>query len=1041
MGFKTFGKLVGNTPAAAVLAATAAGNTTTPYTTQIAGAKFMAWGEGASSNTFNRALGALQTNIEALAESLDAPALADTRIVGADVAGEAYGSAALHGLVAATEEVALDGDLTANGTAPITWIYTGLHQDQIHKFIRLYRYSGDTQAGQNSYDGPTPPNAYQTGEIFPDDIYDSTGTSLFAGQTYLTGLGDRAPHTVAAWIPPITPVITKLPPYGSTVTTDDVATWWKDGLALTNYTWAELYMRPGCFVHIAGAGANTGLYRISRVRNAGEPSTDKAVLSRGGLIKVGVTSTAGFTAGGLVGWNAVPNDSPASAQADRRLYAYIAYIDATDNALYLTTLGGEEDFAVTSKTNGQKVSYSGAHGSVYALGNAGEVDLEVNSDSSASLRVGTKLYDASNSATNINALSVTPAGYPIVFDDTVVGGTVTPCNPIGFSLASSIIFASTECYSGNYLIHCKTLSTVREKLATPGAAGQWKIIPDASAQVGINEFQEGLIRSFARYVKTGIETAAERGGGMKEAPSGPFSPTSLLLGDNLWEVDFVQSAGNSFSSTHTLGATINILTPAPTSQTTRATIVHMVGNRVVFGDVSTVNWNMASRVDTVNQLPIQVNSTNVVGPDTYTVSSINHAPYLRYFGDTSFVPEPGLNAAYNNQYASSKNARVPGAGRFIQMLSGLPLTIVLPTAGTGHIGYDIKSVNDSNQILVSITGATKNAQVNMTSGALGFKDSNTPATIPLSDGTHTGMPSGTASVLEALRFPWIYDAASDTVRLYGEGTASGTVSDATCLVFPAYGKNYDSGTECKIVYDPNDNVLKAGWVYSNAWNTSGQHSIAFGRGVGSLRDYSISFGDGASADNSGTTAYTGMVLVEPGAPDVEHPGYSQHGVMHCTAILPNVAGDFVELLPAEGDAFAVLDGAAYFIEVSIVGYMVARNRASVTNAKLQIQASADFTEVLPGNKTYGVCVAMAGAAVPGDAPIALTENTEYSPWWGLVGPTLHHQDLKLKWDLSYVGVGQPARLHLYVGWDAGALLPVQYVWSATLTYNKIRSWA
>ncbi|MFZ4580791.1 MAG: hypothetical protein ACOYOB_20610, partial [Myxococcota bacterium] len=89
--------MAGNTPSRTALTQTALANTGTPYVAQPAGTKMVAQGEPATAEVWNRALGAVQANVEYVQDVLDAPALRDDLIVAADMTGEAHGSPGLAG--------------------------------------------------------------------------------------------------------------------------------------------------------------------------------------------------------------------------------------------------------------------------------------------------------------------------------------------------------------------------------------------------------------------------------------------------------------------------------------------------------------------------------------------------------------------------------------------------------------------------------------------------------------------------------------------------------------------------------------------------------------------------------------------------------------------------------------------------------------------------------------------------------------------------------------------------------------------------------
>jgi hypothetical protein len=742
MGFKWFGKLAGNTSAASTLATGAPSNTLTPYAAQPAGAKMLSIGEGNSSAAFNRIASALQENIEQLAGVLDSPALADTRIMAADTAS--YGSQGLKAVAAGATSVSL-ATLTAGAVAPINWVYVGLHKDRLGDFVRLYRQPSADQTGQQSYEGQNPTNAEALGMVIPTSASYWAGDGYFtdlktlATPTYLEGVaGFRSPHSLVTYIPPIMPVVTDLPPYGGGSLSPLVQSWWNDGLSLAAYSWRDLYMKPGCFVHVKLAGANNGLYRIAHLTHNHTTTNDKAVLTRGGLHKVAVANAAVFTAGRLLCWSSYPNHTnaglPLSAKEN---FAYCVYTDTTENVIYLSDLGSEEDFPThgSGNSSGQKVdSTTGTRGTASSMGEVGQIDFETNAGSSIALRVGTLLYDADDILIVQAVLAVTPAHYPVQFDATVAAGaTITPCSPLGFILNPIFTVTAGDMTGGSYMLHCKTLTTVREKMTSYGASPRWQIMANPADKLDAATFAAGQIRAFARSSKTGYDTLGDRGK-TSEYPGNAFSPPAMVGGETLWQVVLTSSAGTLQAKNLPVGTVLDIAVVGGIG-TTRANLVHASGNTAVLDNTDTDQWPLASRWDTIDQMPIQVGSTFVITGTTYTVDSITSAPVLTDLNGGSYVPEPGLNAVYNNLFSRNQRHRASAADggkqAFIRVSPAAPVTAVMPTAAGPHTAFKVCDVN-ATTVALEVEAAGTVCQLGVDSGAWTFDDDNTAAPVPLS---------------------------------------------------------------------------------------------------------------------------------------------------------------------------------------------------------------------------------------------------------------------------------------------------------------------
>lgn len=764
---KFFGRLKGSTPLA--LTDTAPANTSSPYTVQLAGTKLLARGEGASAAAFNRGLTALQENIESIVDVLDAPALAESRITA--LVSTHFGVGQLQNTAIGATSLALGGTLPA----AVHWVYAGLHKSEIGKFLRAYRYdrfgttTADLQRGIDVYDQLNPTDALHMNSAVPTDVYNG-GASIWGTQLYLTSQNVISPNAIVDSIPPISYIKTALTPYAGAKQQVAIGSWATDGCFLSAVTWQSLYVQPGVFVHIESAGTNNGLYRVAYVSSAATAAKSKAVLSRGGLCKVTLASTTGFTAGQHVSWRSrSADDTTAAAEEARENYAYVMFVESA-TVLYLSQIGCETDLPGAGQTYGKKVDIDGATiGSTRSMSEYGLLDQESSAQENWNLTTGIRLY---RSATNYSVVSaILPPGYPVSFDTTQTG-TATPCNPPGFVINPTLVFTAGDITGGQYSVQCKTLSTVRNQLLAQ--AGVNKIVQNPASRLGYNEFEAGAVRAFARYLKTGDEDFGIRFGGASnpvEYPAGPFTGCNVLLGENLWKITFTATAetlATGFAAID-LGAGVGVyinqpvVFKSPTSLApTSARVVAVTGDTLVLSDVAVPNRTATHMVSTNGTKPILAGSkiyksdgaTQINAMD-HVVATIVYSPAILDATGATYTPAQGLNAAYNNHYAAAKSARGNGLGNQILLFgtgaNERPITAVTPDAyaiATGAFRVSSKEVGTACTLLdwVPRSSGTQTINVRATvDGALSFGDINNSSVLLTAVTTGVSFPTNYAS--------------------------------------------------------------------------------------------------------------------------------------------------------------------------------------------------------------------------------------------------------------------------------------------------------
>ena len=747
---KFWGKLRGLT--GALLTGTSAPNATTPYRAATVGSKAIARHEDATTEVLNRLPAAVQENLESIAGILSAPALLDAEIVGTEDSNEDHGLPSLSDKNYNFTSVIM-ATRTTSGTGPgvPTWVYVGLHKAQLSKYLRLYKYPGRTAEAYDA-EAPTSPASFDV--VSPVDVTaQSGGSSFFGTQSY--GGEPGAPQRILLSIPPIAPTAPSLPPYNGSSLAVAITSWQVDGCTISLHTWEELYARPGCFALVASSTSNDGLYYIAAL-----PTPGKAVLTRGGLHKATVASGTPFAAGDIVGWN--PEDAAATANAgDCTRFAYVAYKSGT--TLYLATIGGEEDFATQSvlappQKGGLPVT------SLLSVGDVGLADQEIANGVATGNAIppGTRLHTVASGYSTITALI--PANYPVAFSTTGTAGNATLCNPLGFLLSPTLSFSTSEGAPGNYKLRYKTLSTVSEKITAMSRA-QFSGQHDT---LGTTDEDAAMIRAFARNIRTGAESAADRDTGSITAPhpAHAFAGPANILGENVWLLQAETKSPTLFASLSTAyplevddsfrGRQVTLTHASFGDLKATVELCAANGTSLIVRDVYPHNWTDEDHLLADGRIPLYdqpfVLTANAV---TYQVSAL-YAPALRDAAGNGYVPIGGLQSLYDNDFSATALRRgVPNANRVL-LRDDTGLTFILPTGhATGSAAAVMRVVSDGAPTTVSLVhweapaGPSTAGVCVVDSEHLAFYDTYA-SNIKLSDVTDFTLPVGDLSILGAL---------------------------------------------------------------------------------------------------------------------------------------------------------------------------------------------------------------------------------------------------------------------------------------------------
>lgn len=751
MSYKFFGRLGGKTFASAALEATSEPNSTHKYVPAAVASKMIAYGEPGLAIAFNRALGALSANTDYLRAVLGGSAMrADMLAPERTEGGTVSGFTALTGV--ATGETQIDLGLGAR--TPVTWVYLGLHKDQMHKYVRMYRRLTGVLA--NVY-----LDATEVNEVSPTDakINGNGGTASFFPTQVYTGSEE---HALVSQIPGVSRIAADLSPYGGAppaALAVAISSWDSDGFYCTTYSTDELYLRPGCFVEIYNENSpssNNGLWRVEDIRRADktDPAGDKVVLSRGGLHRVSVNSTVPFNVGERVSWRSRPDDLAASTAELREHYAYVAYI--IDDDLYLANFAGGEDFKLQGGNIAYKVSENAAaYRGFKHVNHPGMIDREDSADQNWSLTSGTLLYNLSGAAST-EVLDVIDAGYPVQFSTISVPGNFYGCSPLGWALNPSLTFAADEVVGGDYYVDCFTLSTVGEQLVSQGAGPSRAALEAPYATLGMSRNAMFSLHGALKFAKVGGQSLSVSSNTL----NGPFTATRAVLGEQLWKLTVAWSAG-AVQTVDVVPAG-DILTGATAIEmtggnTTTATPTNAVvvsagaNNELILSNVTRLAWSLE---EDFTLPPIEVGSTFTHSGTTFIVTSIPYSPALRDGTGTDYYPSYGLNAAYNSEFSAIAAERNSGLGNVIALTGGRPLTLLQEhgVVGAGLDAFEVRDDRaDAGIITLKQRDGTLRARIKAVGDSLTLRDTNTLSDIPFSGATpYNALPGTAASILEAL---------------------------------------------------------------------------------------------------------------------------------------------------------------------------------------------------------------------------------------------------------------------------------------------------
>lgn len=777
MSYKYFGRLAGSALTdLSTLDDTTIPDRRSPYVAQSTATKLFAPGEHATARSMNRVAGALSSNIDFIAGYLDTPALREDILhyyTDSGVNSGKFGFPALAMTNPGDTGSATSPLNTVSGTdytqinlgghhatdliePPPIWLYVGAHERSLTNgsVMRLYK---DSQADLYDTDGSASPyeNTMFSSEVIPAFISRNSteaaaGTEYHAKPTGSTGyLGSESPHAPTDSIAPILPVATDLPPYLSSSLSPAITSWSEQGPTISAYNWGGgddttdgLLLRPGCFVRVSGSTDNDGLYLLRSFVGG------TAVLTRGGLTEVSVVDSSIFEVGEMVGWAAGANYNATGLTIDERQNrAYVVHKDATNHIVWLYHFSGSEhyiteDSGAGTTTGGRATSTVDAAASdaweAQSYNEPGLLDGEDSATDNWNLRVGTVLYtnvfDATLTGTTATTVTdVVGPNAPLRFSTSGTPGTAQPCNPPGFLLNPVISVENdyatgTYLRDGNYLLRAKTLTTVREQLASGGMA----------ASEGENDNPSSMMSGhdndwFMKNMKSmfwGIHFGYQR-----SEPLGNFvfndwdQLTRNILGGGVWyvEADFGGTGiGTKVTDgTIVIGDLLGFEHPGPGAGFGDAygTVVGGWGDSIILRDVFRYEWDLGTKeADLNSEESIVTGSIATVGGDDYTVT-IAYRP--EYSGHENWV-DPStpnsetplevyantLNAAYNSLLSASHWERDHGLGNMIRMFTGRPITMVARDTGVEHsflrASFDsgddaslIKTVDEENLLTIN----------------------------------------------------------------------------------------------------------------------------------------------------------------------------------------------------------------------------------------------------------------------------------------------------------------------------------------------------
>lgn len=728
MTFKTFGKLAGNAQAASLaLGDTSSVNMNTPFTVILPGTKMVTYGEASTSRMFNRAIGALSANDDALASFMDTPSLREDSLHYFHAANTGFPGSGQFGFpalwfvdptalaVANSAQIDLGapditlsrptGYIDTNIEPPPAWVYVGLYEQQLRSgsVLKLYREADESE---NIAGGAAGVNrSYFGRELIPDHVRAFGGGPKYHPTSLLLG---SSPHSPPDLIAPISNVTSTLSPYNGASATINISEWESDGPILQGPdTFEKYHVRPGCYLLIAGSDAvNNGIWLIKSFAG------DKAVLSSGSLMRVTVEAGGGasFAEGQQVTWASPPAHATAGLTLNQRTNrAYVAKKDT--DTLWLIPTGIAEDTVVPG-TGGSKVASTIDSGTVNGpfntsrSGDVGTPDRETGADENWAMPVGTLLYPADYtiiaSVINKAVTDVLAAGSPTLFSTTGAGGTATICAPPGFLLNPTIGLESMAAdphpvLPGKYFVRARTLTTNREKLSKSA----W------NTTLVESEDPNTLLPGHARdYYQNQLKTAlAELHHGQARSTTG--SPTKLspwdspirnFLGSSLWliKADFAGAGiGNKFEDGTLVADGYLVFTnTAAGAGAVRTRIVTGWDNYLVVKHPIKESWSDATVAADPAVRALAIGNTTTVGGNLYTLTGVDEAEVQTVAG---FVDAEalGLNSAYNMLYSSEVFERAKGFGNLISMKDDRPVSLVFQGVGAQKA---FKVISDSSDI-------------------------------------------------------------------------------------------------------------------------------------------------------------------------------------------------------------------------------------------------------------------------------------------------------------------------------------------------------
>ena len=661
----------------------------------------MAYGEDATSLAFNRAMGALATNLDHISGTLGAPALRSEML-------RPY----KHDLSAGFTSLEIEdvgqttlslGAGTGQNTEPPVWVYCGFSKESLSTHVKLFHVDGEIDDLPSNRANLENRSTFTNYTLAPIGCAETTGGSDYFSKP------DGTPQTfypdkntgMPLFIPPIRRVVSDILPYDGATQLQFINSWDPDGLYMRGETVGNLCLRPGCFVEVRNNGNqdieqdNNGLFRIESIAN--NTDTDlgstgsKLVLTRGNLHRVTVANGAPYTTGELVSWQSRPNHGADSSAApnNRTNFAHIMYIIARPDLnafaadLYLASASGPDSFDYDGFHTASKIAPTGPAANISAVSNYGSVglaDQEEDAEDNWALPIGTFLYNATSTQDPLSAsfsevTHVIPAGYPIVFTTLNTPGQLYPCTPPGFLLNPQFTFES-DLLPGNNYLWAKTLTTVGEQLRSQTGGYLASASEDASSEPYQTRQDVIATEVLLGHIHQGSSVVAG-----SDVLNQPKSPTANILGPSLWRVTVERTLGpDSFAvafeeNAGTLGQDFAYFLGNSGFNVTvaRPIIEHYdAGTQLtslVLSDVASLH----SHKSDFSKPPLEVGYFMTLDTNVFRIVSIEEAPYILDVGssilptkgdshDNKFVMGFGLNAAFHAHGSASEFLRSRNMG-------------------------------------------------------------------------------------------------------------------------------------------------------------------------------------------------------------------------------------------------------------------------------------------------------------------------------------------------------------------------------------------